>query len=61
MNVQLHWGVGWLYMGWEIDSIDEIECPCGQGKIICENKSDGWNRYDENVYLQCETCKKDII
>lgn len=41
--------------------IDEIECPCGQGKIICENKSDGWNRYDENVYLQCETCKKDII
>ncbi len=21
--------------------IDEIECPCGQGKIICENKSDG--------------------
>lgn len=45
-------------MSWEIDSIDEIECPCGQGKIIRENKSDDWNRYDENVYLQCETCKK---
>lgn len=45
-------------MGWEIDSIDEIKCPCGQGKIIRENKSDDWNRYDENVYMRCEECSK---
>lgn len=45
-------------MSWEIDSIDEMKCPCGHGKIIRENKSDDWNRYDENVYMQCEICKE---
>lgn len=47
-------------MSWEIDSIDEIKCPCGQGKIIRENKSDDWNRCNENVYLQCEVCSAKI-
>lgn len=47
-------------MSWEIDSVDEIKCPCGKGKIIRENRSDDWNRFDERVYLACSECAKNV-
>lgn len=47
-------------MSWEIDSIDEIKCPCGKGKIVRENMSDDWNRFDERVYLACSECAQSV-
>lgn len=47
-------------MSWEIDSVDEIKCPCGKGKIIRENRSDDWNNFNERVYLACSECAKNV-
>lgn len=45
-------------MSWEIMDAKEISCPCGQGKIIRKSLSDDWNRFREDISIQCQNCSK---
>jgi len=45
-------------MSWDHD-IRKINCPCGQGTIEREIKSDDWNRIEEGpVKINCSNCSK---
>jgi hypothetical protein len=47
------------FMSWETFKIEEIECPCGKGKIKQTIKSDDWNRIREEMpVIECEECSK---
>lgn len=43
-------------MGYEIDSIDEITCLCGKGKIKRVIKSNDWGQIKENIIISCDSC-----
>lgn len=45
-------------MGWEVDSYDIADCPCGEGKIVLERHSpdNGWSRPYDTTELACSKC-----
>lgn len=43
-------------MNWEHE-IKSIKCPCGEGTIEKDTKSDDWGRYEESEpYIKCPKC-----
>ena len=48
-------------MSYEIDSIQEIKCPCGKGIIKKVSKSNEWNQSKEDISIICEDCEKKFI
>lgn len=45
-------------MSYEIDTINEIDCPCGKGKIKQIFKSNDWNQTKVEVIIDCKECIK---
>lgn len=45
-------------MSWEEMWTKTIKCPCGKGTISKKTYEDDWNRFRENVNLDCEECAK---
>ena len=44
-------------MSWEVSSINEIQCPCGKGKIKQVIKDDDWGRIkEETPVIECKEC-----
>ena len=49
-------------MSWEVSSINEIQCPCGKGKIKQVIKDDDWGRIkEETPVIECKECQVSII
>ena len=48
-------------MSWE-HILKTIKCPCGQGTIEKDTRSDDWGRYEESSpYINCPVCKEKYI
>lgn len=45
-------------MSWEIFRKDEVICPCGEGHISRTIYNDDWNRFREQVNLECSICAR---
>ena len=44
-------------MSWEIDSQYKTKCPCGNGEIIQDVKSDDWGRVNSSKpIIKCDEC-----
>ena len=48
-------------MGYKIDSIKEIKCPCGKGVIKKVSKSNEWDQSKEDISIICEDCEKKFV
>ena len=45
-------------MSWEIFRKDEVNCPSGKGHITRTIYNDDWNRFREQVNLDCSICSQ---
>ena len=44
-------------MSWEEMGTSSVPCPCGKGKITRTDFGDDWNRFREEIKIDCPACK----
>lgn len=45
-------------MSWEITGTESVSCPCGKGTITRTDYGDDWNRFQEEISIECQVCKE---
>ena len=45
-------------MSYEINSIHQIKCPCGNGEIKHIVEDNDWGQTRERIEILCDDCKK---
>ena len=44
-------------MSYELDYQEDVNCPCGKGKIIRRTFSNDWNRSYDEISIACDDCR----